>query len=144
MKQSTSTSVIFYKTKEEVFAYFPTLPFTDKAMTSYSHIGQHSACSKEYIKGKKMADYRDYYTLLIELYGQGYKNLDVNNLRNEAIECYRKPNVSEIKFGGGATHYRTFTMHGIGLNHLGKLKKWLIANDGQRYYTGYGTVSKVS
>lgn len=50
-------------------------------------------------------------------------------------ECWRNPTLSEIKFGEGAIHYRSFPLWDIGYNKKGDLKKWFIAkDDGLRYY----------
>jgi hypothetical protein len=54
------------------------------------------------------------------------------------IKCdytyWRKPTPYEIKFGEGAIHYRDFTLFEIGYNKQGKLKQWIVADDGLRYY----------
>ena len=50
-------------------------------------------------------------------------------------EFHRPPTAAEIKFGEGATHYRTFTLFEIGYNKKGELKTWIKAkDDGLRYY----------
>lgn len=82
------TKVKFYmEGKDTVFAYFPELVFDNNGnKTSYSHIGQHSACSKEYIKGKKMATPYQYNSLLVELVAQGYTDLKIMNNQKDNIE----------------------------------------------------------
>lgn len=135
------TKVIFLIEKTEgnlqcnVFAYFPEYKYNifEKDMfTSYAHLGQHSACHSDYAKECKEADYNQYWDLLRELIGQGYNNLQVMN--GQEFEAHRQPTKSEIKFGHGATHYRTFKL----AEHLkinGNIKKWFIADDNLRYST---------
>lgn len=139
MKQ---TKVLFLIEKPEgnlpcdVFAYFPEERYNSiepHIFTCYAHIGQHSGCHKDYAAECKEAEYSEYYDLLRELIGQGYKNLLILNKR--PFTCNRKPTPAEIKFGEGATHYRDFTIAEIGINKTGQLKRWFIADDGLRYYT---------
>ena len=132
------TKVKFYLDKpansfKTVLAYFPEMPYNDKFMTCYEHIGQHSGCSLQYVKGKKLAKYNEYFDLLRELIGQGYKDLQVVNLDHQTTEYHRPPTDYELKFGEGATHYREFKLSEIGINKKGNLKQWFIANDGLRY-----------
>lgn len=49
-------------------------------------------------------------------------------------EYHRPPTKSEITFGNGATHYRTFAI--ADCTHAGTriLKAWFVADDGLRYY----------
>lgn len=50
-------------------------------------------------------------------------------------EYHREPTASEIRFGAGATHYRTFDLDEC--CHAGTriLKRWFVAaDDGLRYY----------
>jgi hypothetical protein len=57
----------------DVFAYFPNTIFdARKNKTSYSHIGQHSACSEEYARGCKLATPKEYKDLKNELERMGY------------------------------------------------------------------------
>ena len=50
------------------------------------------------------------------------------------IVGYRNPTAYEIKFGYGATHYRTFDREDW-LKSDGSLKQWIKASDdGLRYY----------
>jgi hypothetical protein len=85
--------VIFFKEKDgEVFAYFPDLTADSRGnKTSYSHNGQHSACSKEYLIGREMATLNEYFPLLEELKQQGYTNLEVLNENPE-----KKKTLSDI------------------------------------------------
>jgi len=67
-----------------VFAYFPkdkwsNLPHFKDMRVSYSHIGQHSACHKDYANECKEATKEEYAPLLEELKGQGYENLQILN-----------------------------------------------------------------
>ena len=120
----------------DVFAFFPDQQYThlDKNLfTCYAHIGQHSSCHIDYANECKEANYNQYSDLLKELIGQGYKNLVV--LNTQVIECHRPPTKGEIKFGEGATHYRSFTIAQIGITKTGDIKKWFVADDGLRYYT---------
>lgn len=50
------------------------------------------------------------------------------------VEYHRPPTTGELRFGHGATHYRTFPVEAC--CHLGTriLKKWFKADDGRRYY----------
>lgn len=76
------TKVKFYKDKTgDVFAYFPELPGTNEpgVFTCYSHVGQHSACHRDYLRGKRLATKEEYQPLLSELIGQGYDDLIVLN-----------------------------------------------------------------
>lgn len=50
------------------------------------------------------------------------------------VTAHRKPTRSEIEFGYGATHYRTFPVD-LWKHKNGKPKKWIKAkDDGLRYY----------
>lgn len=117
-----------------VFAYFPKDKWSNEPdmFTSYAHIGQHSACHADYAKECREANYNEYQDLLRELIGQGYKDLQIIN--KQEFEYHRQPTAAEIKFGYGAAHYRGFTLAETGINKIGNLKKWFIADDGLRYY----------
>ena len=45
----------------------------------------------------------------------------------------RKPTKGELKFGEGATHYRSFPLEEVLRPGTRCLKRWFIANDGLRY-----------
>lgn len=50
-------------------------------------------------------------------------------------EYHRPPTAGEIKFGYGATHYRTFDLAECCHPGARVLKKWFVAaDDGLRYY----------
>jgi hypothetical protein len=56
-------------------------------------------------------------------------------VRGDVTECeyHRDPTPSEIRFGHGATHYRTFPVEEC--THPDRTPKvWLIADDGLRYH----------
>lgn len=78
--------VKFYIDSFGLFAYFPDEhyhheghPEYKNVFTSYAHVGQHSGCHKDYLKGKKLASPEQYNDLLNELKGQGYDDLIVMN-----------------------------------------------------------------
>jgi hypothetical protein len=132
------TKVIFKKEKEgnTIFAFFPDMLYNvelyGKDMkTCYAHLGQHSACLQGYADECEEAKYNEYSVLLKELIGQGY---DLQVLNNQAIELYRKATKYELKFGEGATHYRSFLIGEV-LDKKGNIKRWIKAdNDLLRYY----------
>lgn len=49
------------------------------------------------------------------------------------VTYHRNPTKWELKFGEGATHYRDFPLKEC-LKPDNSLKKWLLADDGLRYY----------
>jgi hypothetical protein len=53
----------------------------------------------------------------------------------QTIEGHREPTPEEIRFGHGATHYRTFPVS-VWLRPDGTAKRWIKADDGLRYYRG--------
>lgn len=72
--------VQFYIDKDEpeqVFAFFPHDEWSRNGRevfyTSYSHIGQHSGCSKAYVKECQKATPEQYAALKKELEGIGYE-----------------------------------------------------------------------
>jgi hypothetical protein len=51
------------------------------------------------------------------------------------VDYHRPPTRSEINFGHGATHYRTFPLAECTFPGTRFLKKWFVAkDDGLRYY----------
>lgn len=50
------------------------------------------------------------------------------------VKYHRPPTTSEIRFGHGATHYRTFPVEEAVFPGTRVLKKWIVADDGLRYY----------
>jgi len=62
---------------EEIFAYFPQLNYNkwlygNNLKTCYAHVGQHSSCHKDTIKGARKASPEQYLPLLRELESIGY------------------------------------------------------------------------
>lgn len=58
-------------------------------------------------------------------------------VRDDVSECnyHRPPTKSEISFGHGATHYRTFSVVECCWPGTRFLKRWFVAaDDGLRYY----------
>lgn len=49
-------------------------------------------------------------------------------------EYHRPPTQAEIRFGHGATHYRTFPIEECTKGETRVLKAWFVADDGLRYY----------
>ena len=81
--KSVKVKVLFLIDKEfnEVFAYFLEEKYSseDNIFTSYSHIGQHSACHVDYAKECKEATRLQYFPLANELTSIGYKLTILNN-----------------------------------------------------------------
>jgi len=77
------TKVIFLYNKgnKDLFAYFPNEIADSKGnATCYSHIGQHSACSSEYVDESRAANFNEYKDLLNELVNVvGYNDLEILN-----------------------------------------------------------------
>ncbi len=60
-------------TDSDIFAYFPKLKADlNGCKTSYSHVGQHSACSPAYEKESRPATKEEYLPLKKELESIGY------------------------------------------------------------------------
>ena len=78
------TDVIFYYERdaqydEDVFAFFPNeIADLEGNNMCYHHIGQHSACCKEYLSECQKASETDYKNLASELESIGY-NLTILN-----------------------------------------------------------------
>lgn len=66
----------------EVFAFFPSNIHHGVYMTSYAHIGQHSACHPDYASACTPATGEQYKALKLELEGLGY-NLNVIFFKNK-------------------------------------------------------------
>lgn len=78
-KDLEKTQVTFYKEDNSIFAYFPNEEFDLHGnKTCYAHIGQHSACSPDYITEMQLvkASKEEYQGLFDELESLGY-NLEV-------------------------------------------------------------------
>lgn len=84
-----ATLVKFYKevnggnsTGFDILAVFPEENYTDRntlTKTCYSTVGQHSACTVDYVNGLLPAKKAEYQELLQELVNQGYDDLKVLN-----------------------------------------------------------------
>ena len=63
----------------DTMAYFPPEQWgpNNGTFTCYAHIGQHSACHPDYIKGCRKANKDEYADLLAELVSIGYDNLKI-------------------------------------------------------------------
>lgn len=112
------TKVKFYNELNGVLAVFPDMKETFNGyrhnnITCYSHVGQHSACNPDYLKGKRLAKPEQYADLLNELKGQGYDDLIVLNVpiskedqRQLDIDagkiwiCYDSGDIDNILFEG--------------------------------------------
>lgn len=53
----------------------------------------------------------------------------------ETVERHRPPTAGEIRFGHGATHYRTFDVADVCWPGTRIPKRWFVADDGLRYYS---------
>lgn len=121
---------------KKVFAFFPDMLYNENLYskdmkTCYAHLGQHSACLQSYADVCKEANYNEYESLLKELIQIGY-NPDIINIK-QSVYLHRQPTKGEIKFGQGATHYRSFLISEL-INNKGELRQWIKADDGLRYY----------
>lgn len=65
--------VKFYmEDQNNVLAFFPEIEWSRGTTMCYSHIGQHSACSPDYVYGLPFATQEQYMPLLQELTSLGY------------------------------------------------------------------------
>jgi hypothetical protein len=74
--------VKFFKEEDgTILAVFVTEPYYRNGdldnVVCYSHVGQHSCCSKEYYESLSLAEYPEYRSLLDELFRIGYTDLSV-------------------------------------------------------------------
>lgn len=84
------TLVLFRKNLRggDVVAVFPFLNASEGYITSYAHVGQHSACSWEYVREDTMpASREDYEELRQELLDIGYENIIVINRLPAKRKC---------------------------------------------------------
>jgi hypothetical protein len=82
-KPKQPTLVLFRRYRDgDVIALFPDIPFDDAGhVSSYSHIGQHSAANYEgVITDTLPAREHEYRHLLKELKKVGYKNLEIQEV----------------------------------------------------------------
>jgi hypothetical protein len=93
------TPVIFKydKGSRDVFAAFPTLAgdMNPATMTSYAHLGQHSAASMDYVAECKPAAPADYAPLLKELRAIGYDDLVIRRRMTRADFLEREKQVRQ-------------------------------------------------
>lgn len=88
---------------------------------------------------KELLDFKEYPNLnkyQIRFFTKVREELNriINIRNNRDITYYRNPTQSEIKFGEGAIHYKSFEFKDC-LNSKGEIKKWVICPiDGLRYY----------
>lgn len=52
----------------------------------------------------------------------------------EVVTYHRAPTPAEVRFGEGATHYRDFTPDECCHGGTRVPKRWILADDGLRYY----------
>ena len=98
----TKVKFLLEKVGGGVFAYFPELKFDSSGnMTSYSHIGQHSACHPDYANSCKEANESQYKDLLKELEGQGYDDLIVINIKESRSKFVICPDIMKRDKGRG-------------------------------------------
>ena len=76
--KKTKVIFLFNESNEDLFAFFLDQKEGETTNLSYSHIGQHSACSIEYAIESRPATKDEYSPLLKELNVIGY-NLKVTN-----------------------------------------------------------------
>ena len=76
----TAIKVVFRKFSDgEVIALFPELAWDEHGnVTSYMHVGQHGAASRDIVQCTKPATPEEYSSLLEELKEIGYKDLKVS------------------------------------------------------------------
>ena len=78
--------MFFIEDDDQVLAFFPESHKNSQLLplghlcTCYSHIGQHSACSINYVRGLKMATPKQYKDLASELESEGYDLEILTNL----------------------------------------------------------------
>jgi hypothetical protein len=75
MHETETVPVLFRKGSDgDITAVFPTIPhdYTGNLMTCYAHIGQHSACSRGWLRSTRPATADEYQFLFRELRSIGY------------------------------------------------------------------------
>lgn len=147
-KRKTRVMLLYNMANDDLFAYFPDVKsstLNPNERSCYSHVGQHSGCSREYAAESKPAELKKKGAecpaneLIKELESIGYNLLVVSpvklSVRDEItqLEYHRNPTPSELKFGYGATHYKSFLIKEC--CKPGRVpKQWFTAEDGLRYY----------
>lgn len=90
------TSVLFKVEGSEVCAVMPYEIFDRQGnMTNYAHVGQHSACSPDYVNKLKNATESEYAVLKSELETAGYK---INVIKRITYDKYVKAYAKLLKF----------------------------------------------
>lgn len=91
-EKELTTEVIFKKEGTEVTAVMPYEIFDRLGnMTNYAHVGQHSACSPEYVKKLRNATEEEYTKLKSELEAAGYKIKVIKKVEyGKYIQAYTK------------------------------------------------------
>jgi len=84
--EPTKVAFLVHQSHPEVYAYFPEIPHSQKYMTGYAHVGQHTAVDPYYAKESRVATAKEYADLQAELEGLGY-NLVVLNAMNETTSA---------------------------------------------------------
>lgn len=84
--EPTKVAFLVHQSHPEVYAYFPEIPHSQKYMTGYAHVGQHTAIDPYYAKESRVATAEEYADLQAELEGLGY-NLVVLNAMNETTSA---------------------------------------------------------
>ncbi len=75
--EKTNVQFFYHEENKDLFAYFPDeIADAGYNKIAYSHIGQHSSCSDEYVKESRKANKTEYQDLKTELESIGY-NLNI-------------------------------------------------------------------
>jgi hypothetical protein len=93
-----TTSVIFRKDKDGVFALFPEIPadYYGNLCESYQHVGQHSGADyRGCIHNSKQATPKEFADLLKELRTVGYENLVVKHRASPEMHEKRRAAAKE-------------------------------------------------
>lgn len=95
-----AVEVQFRKHKGEIFAVFPyEIWDLNGNVVSYSHVGQHSGCSIDFIRESRKADPEEYRELSEELYILGY---DLTLIKHRDHSKYLKAyNDALLKYNHG-------------------------------------------
>lgn len=73
--EKTKAIFLVNENNDDVFAFFPEEEanmYVSEMKTSYSHIGQHSACHLDYARESRLATKKEYSELKTELETIGY------------------------------------------------------------------------
>lgn len=86
---------LYNEYNDDLFAYFPFEESSQGYKTSYSHLGQHSACHHKYAEESREATKEEAHSLKIELLQIGYK-LDILNKWEEKEPTKFEEQVNEL------------------------------------------------